>query len=402
MIALEKLFALVPMARLDQLASAYQIDARTNVRLPGSLVFLCLLNGLLNHPELSQRVLEETYRQQTGQTTDHSSWGKCLAKLPPAYFADVFGDLYQKLQPQITPGTQQALKVRRVDATTVTLSAKLLTFGLAHGNRTPDKARRGVKSVLELSQDGLPQLLKLCKDRADKSDCVAVGDAMLTHTQAGDLWVFDKGCHDRHRLLALHQAGSFWLTPHSTQALHEQASLWQRETALPTHAPQAHEPDFVVVQVTQAAFGNTQDNAQEQAGWETMPLVVVHGWRWDQRAQSWKPLTLMTNLPLSADRQQVGPYTCIELATLYRSRWAIEVFFKFVKQHLSFSHLMSRCENGITIMIYMSLIAALLLIWYKQQTGIDRGWRSVKFWLAEDCRVWTQELLQNTPIVPDG
>ena len=86
---------------------------------------------------------------------------------------------------------------------------------------------------------------------------------------------------------------------------------------------------------------------------------------------------------------------------MYRSRWAIEVFFKGIKQHLSFSHLTSRSENGIKVMIYMSLIAALLLIWYKQQTGIDRGWRSVKFWLADDVRRWTQELLQTVRGVDD-
>ena len=45
-------------------------------------------------------------------------------------------------------------------------------------------------------------------------------------------------------------------------------------------------------------------------------------------------------------------------------------------------------------MIHMSLIAALLLIWYKRETGIDRGWRSVKFWFADDVRRWTEEALR--------
>jgi len=53
-------------------------------------------------------------------------------------------------------------------------------------------------------------------------------------------------------------------------------------------------------------------------------------------------------------------------------------------------------------MIYMSLIASLLLIWYKEQTGINRGWRSVKFWLAENVRLWTQELVQTLPFLPDS
>ena len=290
------------MTRLEQLACHYEIDVHHNVRLPGPVVFLCLLNGLLNHPELSQRVLEETYQQQTGCRSDHSSWGKCLAKLPPAYFADLFGDLYAKLSPKITAATAQTLRLRRIDATTVTLSAKLMTFGLSNQTTNPDKTLRHVKSVVELSQEGLPQLLKVCKAKSDKSDCVALGDTMLAHTQPGDFWIFDKGCHDRSRLLRLHQAGSFWLTPHSQQAFQRVQTLWQAEAqCLPTQAPQAQEPDFVLVQVQQAVFGNNQETQEEQARWDTMPLVLVHGLRFDKRRNLWLPLVLMTNLPVSED-----------------------------------------------------------------------------------------------------
>ena len=61
------------------------------------------------------------------------------------------------------------------------------------------------------------------------------------------------------------------------------------------------------------------------------------------------------------------PYT---LAEWYRRRWEIEVFFKFIKQHLSASHLVSRSENGIKVMIYMTLIVAALIIVYKKLNGI--------------------------------
>ena len=78
------------------------------------------------------------------------------------------------------------------------------------------------------------------------------------------------------------------------------------------------------------------------------------------------------------------------------------MFFKFIKQHLNYSHLTSRSENGIQIMMYMSLIAALLLIWYRHRTGIDRGWKAVKFWFAEQLREWTRVLLEANPLVTDG
>ena len=138
-----------------------------------------------------------------------------------------------------------------------------------------------------------------------------------------------------------------------------------------------------------------------QQKWGQMPLLVLHGERWDVRRQAWQPWTLLTNLPLSEDRERAGLFTFAEVLELYRSRWEIELFFKFLKQHLSYAHLTSRNENGIQVLIWMALITAVLLIWYQRTTGIDRGWRSVKFWLAEAARSWTQECLR-TALAPGG
>lgn len=402
MLALKHFFTFLPPERLEALAGRYQLDAAHSVKLSGPTLFLCLLNGLLNHPELSLRLLEETYHQQTGDTLDHSTFSYALNRVSPHYFADVFGELHQKLQPKITVGTQRALKVRRVDATTVTLSAKLLTWGLSVGSRNPDKAHRHIKSVMELSEEGLPTLLRVCQDKSENGDSVALGVPMQEHSQPGDLWVFDKGCHGRERLRAIHQKQAFWLTPLSQQHVSVQQTVFVLPDALwPTQAPTADEATWITTRVEQVVFENSQASETTRQKWGEMPLLLIQGLRFDQRTQTWKLLVLMTNLPLSADKQQAGPYTWDELAAVYRSRWDIEVFFKFIKQHLNYSHLTSRSENGIKVMIYMSLIAALLLIWYKEQTGIDRGWRSVKFWLADDVRRWTQELLQTVRWVDD-
>ncbi len=402
MLSLKHLYAFLPPQRLEALACRHQVDADHSIKLSGPVLFLCLLNGLLHHPELSQRLLEETYHQQTGDTLDHSTFGKCLAKVPVAYFADLFSDLHHKLEPQITRGTQSALKLRVVDATLVTLSAKLLSWGLLSGTRTPDKARRSVKSVFEISPEGLPNLLRVCEDKSESADSVALGATMGRLSHPKDLWVFDKGCHGRDRLLAIHQAQAFWLTPLSQQHVSVQQTLFVLPEALhPTRAPGAPEATWVTVRVEQVVFQNSATTDKTRAKWGAMPLLLVHGLRFDARSKTWKPLSLMTNLPLSVDQQHAGPFTWDELAALYGQRWAIEVFFKFIKQNLNYSHLTSRCENGIKVMIQMSLIAALLLIWYKQQTGIDRGWRSVKFWLADNVRQWTQEVLETVRIVDD-
>jgi hypothetical protein len=392
-ISQKQLDNLLPHELLDTLALNGKVDARNQVRLPGKLVFLCLLHNLLHHKDLTLRLLEETYFQKVGKHADHSTFAARLTRIKPAYFEAIFHALYQKLAPTATKGEKQSLKLHFVDATTVTLSAKLLTFGLRGGTNSPHKARRNLKSVLELSEE-LPQLLHLCTDKAENSDSVALGETMVRHTKPGDLWVFDKGCNSRDRLLALHQRHAFFLTPHHQQGIQATRVVFCLATAEhPTQVPQNQEASFVVTKVWTGVFHNSQLSHHKR--FSGLPLVLVEGLRFDRRSQTWKELTLLSNLAIEGE-ERVGPYTFLELAAVYSRRWDIEVFFKFIKQHLNWSHLTSRCENGIRVMMYMSLIVSLLLLWYKQESKIDRGWRSVKSWFAFDLEQWLRDAFDET------
>lgn len=408
----QKLLALLPPTLLDRLAIQYRVNAVNQVRLTGQAVFLCLLNGLVNHPKLTQRLLEETYQQLHGHAADHSSFGKRLEQINPAYFAALYRHLYQQMQPRITPGDARALRLRRVDATTVVLSAKLLAFGIhvrSGGRAGPGHAKRHIKTVFALGDDGLPEFLRLCREQTEANDNPALGDAMITATRPGDLWLVDAGLFDRDRLLQIHEKDGFFLVPQHGQKLRVLETLWEappRDSAPPARPPASGgrtPPPSRLLRGERAVFENSNDAVlpSRQQKWGQMPLLVLHGERWDVRRQAWQPWTLLTNLPLSADREHAGLFSFAELLEVYRSRWEIELFFKFLKQHLSYAHLTSRNENGITVLIWMALITAVLLIWYQRLSGIDRGWRSVKFWLAEAARTWTQECLRRE-LVPGG
>jgi len=76
---------------------------------------------------------------------------------------------------------------------------------------------------------------------------------------------------------------------------------------------------------------------------------------------SGKSITLITNiLDLPAH----------EIAQMYKRRWDIEVFFRFLKQELNFSHFLSLNENGIQVILYMTLITAMLVMIYKKENEI--------------------------------
>ena len=60
-----------------------------------------------------------------------------------------------------------------------------------------------------------------------------------------------------------------------------------------------------------------------------------------------------------------------EISLAYRRRWDIEVFFRFIKQELNVSHLVSLNKNGMQVIVYMTLIVAMLILIYKKENSIS-------------------------------
>lgn len=60
-----------------------------------------------------------------------------------------------------------------------------------------------------------------------------------------------------------------------------------------------------------------------------------------------------------------------EIADLYKSRWQIELFFKWIKQHLKIKTFYSTSENGVKIQIWCALITYLLLLKLKSKINLE-------------------------------
>ena len=63
-------------------------------------------------------------------------------------------------------------------------------------------------------------------------------------------------------------------------------------------------------------------------------------------------ITLLTN---DLDR------TAIEIAALYKSRWQIELLFRWIKQHLDIRKFLGVTDNAIRLQVLAAMIAYLLL-----------------------------------------
>jgi IS4 transposase len=63
--------------------------------------------------------------------------------------------------------------------------------------------------------------------------------------------------------------------------------------------------------------------------------------------------------------------SALEVADIYKLRWDIELFFRFLKQNMHFDHLLSRKEHTINIVMYMSLISASMIYVYRRVNEIE-------------------------------
>ena len=74
----------------------------------------------------------------------------------------------------------------------------------------------------------------------------------------------------------------------------------------------------------------------------------------DKQAKETTMRLVTDRLDLSAD----------VIASLYRFRWEIEIFFRWFKHILGCRHLISRCRNGIELQVYAAIIVCLLIARY--------------------------------------
>lgn len=59
-----------------------------------------------------------------------------------------------------------------------------------------------------------------------------------------------------------------------------------------------------------------------------------------------------------------------DIASTYKKRWEIEVFFKFIKQNLQIKHFIRHKEKGMKVYIYCILIAAILFTIFKRVNSL--------------------------------
>ena len=81
------------------------------------------------------------------------------------------------------------------------------------------------------------------------------------------------------------------------------------------------------------------------------------------------------------------------VAQLYRQRWRVELFFKWIKQHLRLRSFYGRSENAVRCQVWCAICAYLLVAILKQQTKTDKT-------LNEMLQICSVSIFEQTP-APD-
>jgi len=91
---------------------------------------------------------------------------------------------------------------------------------------------------------------------------------------------------------------------------------------------------------------------------------------------------LTNNFELSAEK----------IAGLYRKRWQVELFFKWIKQHLRIRDFFGRSENAVRCQIWAAISTYLLVAILKQQLKIRKS-------LYEMVQILSTRLFEQTPVL---
>jgi Transposase DDE domain/Domain of unknown function (DUF4372) len=238
---------------------------------------------------------------------------------------EIFSGLLLVLMAQLQHGYRRKIRdcVRLIDATSVRLSR------LSKDWATFSTGVCGAKAHIIYDPDA-DQPLYLMVTAANVNDITA---AKAMPIEAGATYVFDLGYYDYGWWATLHHANCRLVTRLKVNTpfeVVEERAVASESSILSDRI--GHLPKRLAA--------SRQNPMSDQV--REIRIVIETG----------KVLRIVTN-DLTASAQ--------EIAELYKRRWAIELFFRWVKQTLKIGHFFGRSENAVRTQITIALIAFVLL-----------------------------------------
>ena len=239
-----------------------------------------------------------------------------------------------------------------LDSTTIDLC--LSVFPWAHFRSTKSAVK--MHTLLDLRGD-IPSFIHISDGKLHDVHAL---DMLVP--EAGAIYLMDRGYIDFGRLYGLHQAGAFFVT--------------RAKSNLNAHR--------VYSASTDRTGGVIADQTIALDGTRSRQDYPVHLRRIRFRdPETGKTLVFLTN-------QTTLPASTI--CDLYKSRWKVELFFKWIKQHLRIKRFYGTSENAVKTQIWTAVSVYILVAILKKNLAIDLS-------LYKLLQILSVTLFEKTPIL---
>jgi transposase len=346
--------------------------------LHGKKMFYLLLFCIFDNERLSQRTLEDTFNSSgfkalfgldEDEKVRRSSISERLSKIDSNYFKEIYEQMYGRFLQLYSKTEIEKYNLIRVDSTIVADTCAKLKEGIDQ--------KSGKKLVkFSFSFDGiLPSGVEVYTGQKYSSEEIALPEAILKQVKKEEhhdnIYVIDRGLQSTRALKDFEEKSVKFIIRSKENRKFEEIESFLDEKKSQKWDDWQVVKDSKVKLYTGKPIQNKRGNIhyREEKVETGFRLVVI------KNENENKEFWFVTNeFELSAK----------EIADYYRKRWDIEVFFRFLKQELNLSHLVSMNKNGIEVMIYMTMIASMLLLMYKKVN--DLGFKTAKRRIAMELR----------------
>lgn len=356
-ISLKQVLEFIPEALLTHLSATTKVDYYSKV-LHGKKMFYLLLFCIFDNEKLSQRTLEDTFNSSgfkalfglgEEEKVRRSSISERLSKIDSNYFKEIYEQMYGRFSELYSKTEIEKYNLIRVDSTIVADTCAKLKEGIDQ--------KSGKKLVkFSFSFDGiLPSGVEVFTGQKYSSEEAALPEAILKQVKKEEhhenIYVIDRGLQSTRVMKDFDEKSvKFIIRSKENRKFEEIESFLDGKKSQKWDDWEVMKDSKVKLYTGKPVLNKRGNIHHREEKVETcFRLVVIKNEKKD------KEFWFLTNeFELSAK----------EIADYYRKRWDIEVFFRFLKQELNLSHLVSMNKNGIEVMIYMTMIASMLLLIY--------------------------------------
>ena len=383
-ISLKQVLNFIPESLLSHLSSTTKVDYYSKV-LHGKKMFYLLLFCIFDNEKLSQRTLEDTFNSSgfkalfglgEDEKVRRSSISERLSKIDPNYFKEIYEQMYGKFSELYDKAEIEKYNLIRVDSTIVADTCSKLKEGIDQ--------KSGKKLVkFSFSFDGvLPSGVEVFTAQKYSSEESALPEAIFSHVKKEEhhqnIYIIDRGLQSARTMKEFEEKSVKFIIRSKENRKFEEIESFLKNSKLSKWDDWEILKDSKVKLYTGIPVQNKRGNVhhREEKVETHFRLVVI------RNEKIKKEFWFLTN---------EFELTAKEIADYYRKRWDIEVFFRFLKQELNLSHLVSLNKNGIEVMVYMTMIAAMLLLIYKKANAL--GYKTAKRRISMELRDMITEIL---------